>query len=182
VGNGDIPPAESQPRLFDRGKMKKYFLTNRFKLFLASIWLGPLLTLIPLFAYMFLLINEMAIFYLTMGVVGISDLLHALFMIYSEKLIVSENGVRYNSAYFSIDAKWADVVSISKRNWWFFKLDSLIVEEPEIKMKSLSSSLLVSLLRARTSKRSIPLGCFSDNWSDSELGQQLKQYAPYLFQ
>ncbi len=28
----------------------------------------------------------------------------------------------------------------------------------------------------------IPLSIFSENWCDSELGQQIKQYAPHLFQ
>ena len=160
--------------------MKKYYLTNRYKLLFGSIWLTPLILIVPmciLFYSLFPLTTWMLMAILFIG----GEILSAIYRVYSEYLILSESGIVYHTALNSTKANWADVEKVPRFPWWFFKTDGLFVIQPEFKSKSLSFSSLFD--KSWMNKRHfIPLGIFSENWRDAELVQQLKQCAPHLFQ
>ena len=58
------------------------------------------------------------------------------------------------------------------------RLEGLYVRQNLINIKVGNNWELLSFLK----RVFIPLSCFADNWSESELGQQIKQYAPHLFE
>jgi hypothetical protein len=159
--------------------MKKYYLTNRYKFLFGSLWLGPLIIIIPMCILSYSLFTKTTWMLMTILFIG-GEIVSAMIRVYSEYLTLSENGIIFNTAHNKTKAAWSDVEKTSSSLWWFFKTDGLFVIKSEFNSKSLSFSSLFdkSWLNRR---RFIPLGIFSDNWRDSELGQQIKQYAPHLF-
>lgn len=162
--------------------MKKYYLTNRYKLLFGSIWVSPLIIIIPLcILFYFSLLKAGTVIISGLFVVG--EIRSAVHRTYSEYIVISQDEITYHTALSIIKANWANVEIIKTSRWWFFKPEGLIVDNSEVKMRSFVSSVSLSLSRSfMSSKRFIPLSAFSENWRDSELGQQIKQYAPHLFQ
>jgi len=162
--------------------MKKYYLTNRYKLLFGSIWASPLIIIIPLcILFYFSSPDNGVIIIFSIFVVG--TILESIHRIYSEYITVSQDGIMYHSMYSTIKANWTNVETVKIGRWWLFKLQGLILDNPEVKMRSFVSSVSLRISRSFiSSKRFIPLSCFSDNWRDSELGQQIKQHAPHLFE
>jgi hypothetical protein len=160
--------------------MKKYYLSNRYKLLFGSLWLSPLLFIIPLCIGMYSLLPTEAWIFMSILLTG-GEVVSSIIRVYSEYLVISENGIKYNTALNKTKANWSDVEKISPFPWWFFKTDGLFVIQPEFRSKSLSFSSLFDK-SWMNKRRFIPLGIFSENWRDSVLGQQIKQYAPHLFQ
>jgi len=156
--------------------MKRYYLTNRFKLIVACIWSSPLIFITP----MFLIFNRddlwLLLFY------GVAQTLGSMYMVYSNKITLSDTGIEYSNGLNSVSTEWEAAESISL-GWYLTKQETIIINEPVIKRKtvSISSLLTGSISKNRIPKSFIPLECFADNWRDSELGQQIKQYAPHLF-
>ena len=60
----------------------------------------------------------------------------------------------------------------------------MVVDQSNVKIKNwtINANSYPSVLEAYPQNIAIPLSCFSNNWRDSELGQQIKQYAPHLFE
>jgi hypothetical protein len=145
----------------------------------GSLWLGPLIIIIPMCILSYSLFTKTTWMLMTILFIG-GEIVSAMIRVYSEYLTLSENGIIFNTAHNKTKAAWSDVEKTSSSLWWFFKTDGLFVIKSEFNSKSLSFSSLFdkSWLNRR---RFIPLGIFSDNWRDSELGQQIKQYAPHLF-
>lgn len=158
--------------------MKKYYLTDHYKIIFGSMWLFPLIVVIPLFILFYLFAMPIR-FWALMSVLAIlSSVVGAIRMAYSEYIILSESGLTYHTFAFSIMANWGNMETITSGKWWFFKQEGLISVNP--KMES-EASLAVNIAKGGDIKRFIPISCFSDNWRESELGQQIKQYAPHLF-
>jgi len=91
------------------------------------------------------------------AIIGIAFSYDALF----KKLTISESGIEYQAFLQHFFLSWDQVEGIPAR--FSFKV---LIE------KSLNGKR----------KRTISLYQFTDNPIDSELGQQIKQYAPYLFE
>ena len=103
---------------------------------------------------------------------------------YDEKhIIVSEEGIIYNSPRVVFMAKWQDLERLSSGWHERIKQEGLIVDKLKLKTKNLFQQLLSKeFFLRKSSKAFIPLSCFATNWRDSKLGQQIKQYAPHLFE
>jgi hypothetical protein len=97
-----------------------------------------------------------------------------LYKIFFERIIVSKNGVEYYSFGFSIKASWNAVMSTGFHQMKLYKFDGLFVDKIQSDIKNPFGFL---------DKREpfIPLTMFDKNWRTSELGQQIKDYAPHLF-
>jgi hypothetical protein len=89
--------------------------------------------------------------------IGIAFMYDALF----KKLTISESGIEYKAFLQHFIFSWNEVEEIPTR---------------------LSSKVLIGKLSNEKKKRAISLYQFIDNPINSELGQQIKQYAPHLFE
>jgi hypothetical protein len=137
--------------------MKKYYLKKRFLLIFAGILTLPLIFIIVLAIYTYLSepdpswIGFLAFF-------GILEIISAVLMISSLNLVISESGIVYNLLFrVSVKANWAQVKTISTLRSRFGEQEYLIVE-----------------------KGLIPIEWFAENWRESEIGEQISQYAPHL--
>jgi hypothetical protein len=80
------------------------------------------------------------------------------------RLIISSEGLTYKSFSTDWTAKWSGELSFGTLQRPFFKIEGIYVP---YQMKG---------------RRFIPLSQFADNWRTSELGGQIKQHAPHLFE
>ncbi len=159
--------------------MNKHYLTTHYKLLFGSIWLSPLLFIIPLCILVYSVMPT-TFWIVISSIFVIGEIFSATYIVYSEHLVLSEDGITYHSALSNIQSKWLDAETIKPGQWWFFKPEGFIVDNPETKMRNPLSSASRRLWG--NSKRFIPLSCFASNWRDTELGHQIKQYAPHLFE
>ena len=119
------------------------------------------------------------IFPLGLGVYQLTNLVNY----YDKKhILVSEEGITYNSPRVVFIAKWQDLEKLSPGWHEQIKQEGLIVDKLKLKTKNLLRQLPSKEYFPRKSPKAfIPLSCFANNWRDSELGGQIKQYAPHLF-
>ena len=95
-----------------------------------------------------------------------------------QRIVVSENGVEYYGVGFAIEANWKNVKKVGYD--WISGDEGLYIDK----------SLIVTKTRYFNFKPYkgfrdtfvVPISRFAENWRDSELGQQIKQYAPHLFE
>lgn len=99
------------------------------------------------------------------------------FRINHEKILLSPNGIDYRAFAYEVSAEWNELKMIEKDPALLSNLEWIITDSKKIKNKLLLWQLL------RWERRNyIPVYLFAENWRDSELGQQIKQYAPHLFE
>jgi hypothetical protein len=111
---------------------------------------------------------------------GLLYLLGKFLLLGSERVILLPDGIIYVKHDRTVFSKWAELTNIEKRYYYFFRIESLCAREPslhEINRKPSSS-----IKRQKEQPVFIPISIFADNWCESELGQQIKQYAPQLFE
>ncbi len=102
-------------------------------------------------------------------------------------ILVFEDGIQYRDGGLFVDAKWSELTELQEKQYlYFWKQSGVIVSNPtthEVQL-SLVTKLAYSLENPVRIKNSafIPLSFFIDNWRDSELGKQIKQCAPHLFE
>ncbi|MFT3892621.1 MAG: hypothetical protein QM730_13380 [Anaerolineales bacterium] len=101
----------------------------------------------------------------------------SLYYIAHEKIIVSEKGIEYRTLAFAFEVNWADIDELSYH--WF--REGLLIEKDAIKPRFIYRTTYVTLMGFGQSAF-IPLSSFSNNWRNSKLGQQIKQYASRLFE
>lgn len=155
--------------------MKKYLLTTRYKLLhmIFGVIVSLAIAALPLQFNEILSINF---------VLSILIIFSSIYWIKKENLSVSEEGIEYNGPDIAFETKWEYVENISV-GWHFpFKVEGIVVDKSLIRVKKMSFGLTKRYPTWGFSQIVfIPVSCFSNNWRDSELGQQIKQYAPHLF-
>ena len=159
--------------------MKKYYLKKRNRLFLAGISALPVLLAIAIFGFLFLSeFNQGWVISLFIFAIVI-EIFHSVWMVFSVYLLIWEDGIKYNLYNRAMTARWTEIEGVSRTA----KTENLIVNKPPYNKAKMPFSLFSSnALKKMTKKSYIPLSWFADNWRDSELGQQIKQYAPHLFE
>jgi hypothetical protein len=107
-----------------------------------------------------------------------------MFNYYDKKHInINDTGVEYNSARVVFQAEWQDLEKISFGWHEQIKQEGIVVDKLRLKTKNSFQELpSKEFFLANSTKVFIPLSCFSETCRDSELGLQIKQYAPHLFQ
>ena len=98
-----------------------------------------------------------------------------------EAICISDKTIEYRRLGSAFEVYWNDIEKIS-RNLYFYIQDCLIIDKADIRITE--SSMFGYPFHYNLfdfQKVFIPLSCFSENWRESELGQQIKQYAPHLF-
>lgn len=138
--------------------------------------------ILGVYLYIFRGVFCFQISFLGLGLVGIYFTLQKM---RNEHIVIAEKEIEYHSPGIIIVTKWENAEKIS--NYWHngFRHECILVDNSKIVIKKWSSFLgrtIPAPFESFSSKTIIPLSCFSENWRDSDLGQQIKQYAPHLFE
>lgn len=162
--------------------MNSYYLTNRSTYIYFAVSLLALVAFFGLFFYIFPKVHFLQLYLLGLGLLGIYNLVQK---IRNEHIVVSEKGIEYYAPGVIFETGWKSIERISK--YWHngFRQECLLVDSSQIRMKKWSFFLgrnLPTPFGFTLKKTLIPLSGFSENWRDSELGQQIKQHAPHLFE
>jgi hypothetical protein len=88
-----------------------------------------------------------------------------------EKIIISDEGIEYQALGVNIYAKWNQVMIME--NWGFRKVDVIPVGKRNIKRNLIGA--------IGHYDNSIPIFRFGTKWRNTDLGKQIKKYAPQLF-
>jgi hypothetical protein len=98
-------------------------------------------------------------------------------------IVVSEKSIEYNTPKVMFQAKWQDFEKLSSGWHEQIKQEGIVIDKLKLETKNAFQQLpSKEYVLSKSSKAFIPLSCFSENWRDSELGQQVKQHAPHLFE
>ena len=110
----------------------------------------------------------------------------ALFFIYSgiesyssvfQKLIVTSEKLEFKGFRFDLSVDWSSTRQTGLLKHLFYKHDGIYIDKTEdIYSISFPGAVYSSV------KAFIPLSMFESDWRDSELGQQIKHYAPHLLE
>jgi hypothetical protein len=93
-----------------------------------------------------------------------------------EKIIVYPKEIQYQALGYTTNINWLGLKRTGKSRQGAFVLDGIFVPYSPENIKIWLPGVFFK------NGDFIPLSMFSDNWRDSELGQQIKQYAPHLFE
>ncbi|MBI5935246.1 MAG: hypothetical protein HY867_16215 [Chloroflexi bacterium] len=93
---------------------------------------------------------------------------------YRESIILSEKGIEYNSFGYVVGVKWESMKRLGFRWDDNYRSTGVFASEYSVTKKIWSPNMFKEVF--------IPLSKFSNNWRDSDLGQQIKQHAPHLFE
>lgn len=102
--------------------------------------------------------------------------LFLLYRSYFERVVISSTGIQYYVFGYSIRTDWEKLM----------RMKGQLGRDPDdfyliYSMDNVQKWFwLPKFLIPR--KKTVPFHLFSNNWRDSELGQQIKQHAPHLFQ
>jgi len=94
---------------------------------------------------------------------------------YTEKLVVSPDGISFERMGLFIFVKWADMDHIGFRRVLRISYEGIFVPREKVVLKGFESFWVFG------KEITINLFNYSDDWRNSELGEQIKQYAPHLF-
>jgi hypothetical protein len=114
------------------------------------------------------------------GIIGICIAFFAIKNMISEHVTLSNSGIEYHRLGLTFHAKWEDTREINIH--WFapFEQEGIFIDDDLVRITEWRSGSYKAY-GGWGAKVFIPLSKFSDNWRNSELGQQIEQYAPHLF-
>jgi hypothetical protein len=153
--------------------VKTYYLTSKFKILYVAISILLILVLVLIFKTSFP--------YICLGIYSILILLFTFKNITDEHVELSINGIEYHKFGLTLNVKWENIEKINE--YWSipFRQEGLCIDPDQIRITEWWLGSYTSH-SGWSRKVFIPLSTFADNWRDSELGQQIKQYAPHLFE
>jgi hypothetical protein len=157
-----------------------YHITSRYKNLALTANILLSLAILGIAAYFsvagciftFLLVIEVFNFFITLRTLE------------QESITITDKTIEYQKLGSRFEVHWNDIERIS-RLWYArygIKQDCLVFNKS--KVRTLDMYFLGSLYSVRIlnpQEAFIPLSPFADIWRDSDLGQQIKQYAPHLF-
>ena len=99
------------------------------------------------------------------------------------RIVVFKKGIKWYRSGFIYWTRWEYIAKISHRFYGLsiqegFVVNKLMIHFRKWGIGNITSPWNILFLKSRPF---IPLSCFSNNWHTSELGQQIKEYAPHLF-
>ena len=157
--------------------MNSYYLTKYSKRIYSTTLLIAFLAFSGLCFYLLQDIIYMQIFFLEFGLFSI----YAVFQkIKNEHIVLAEQGIEFHTPGVIFETRWEDIKHISKYWHFGFVQECLVIDNSRIRMRKWYGHIPAPIFSSM--KTLIPLSSFSENWRDSELGQQIKQYAPHLFE
>lgn len=161
--------------------MNSYFLTRRHKYSYAILFtLGNAIFV----TFLFYVARNFTCLYVYFIGLGIINTFFIFQKIRNEHIVVLEKGIEYHSPGIIVEANWEDFETITFYWYQGARNECLLIDNSHTRLKKWSFPARyppTTLLESLRQKTIIPLSCFSENWRDSELGQQIKLYAPHLF-
>ena len=151
--------------------MNIYYLTSKFKIVYAIISILVFALLFKIFAPN----------YICLGIYGSFILLTSFKNIVSEKIVISDKGIEYHRLGLTFNIKWENIEEINTHWSVPFKQEGLYIDPDLIRITEWWSGSYKAY-GGWGRKAFIPLSKFSEDWRNSQLGQQIKQYAPHLFE
>ncbi len=104
----------------------------------------------------------------------------AILMAYSAiqiRLVTSPEGIEYYQVGYSVRTTWDNLAQIGAIPAGRIMVEGLILREPALFV----DKWLAGVKYIQTRGQLIPLSLFKRNWLDSELGEDIRKYAPHLF-
>ena len=95
-----------------------------------------------------------------------------------QRIVVSGTGVEYYGIGFALEANWKNVKKAGYD--WISGDEGLYIDKSLIVAKTRYFNL--KPYKGFRDTFVIPTSGFAENWRDAQLGQQIKQYAPHLFE
>ena len=162
--------------------MNSYYLTKHAKRIYSITSLIASAAIISLFVYFSRNLLCMQLYFLGFGIFSI----YALFQkLENEHIVLIEKGIEYNAPGVIFETDWESIEQVSNHWRHGYVHECLVVDNSRIRIRKWTFFLggrNIPTPLFSFEKTIIPLSCFADNWRDSELGQQIKQYAPHLFE
>jgi hypothetical protein len=161
-------------------KMEKYYLTPRYKLLYSYI---GVLSFLP-FLVLLYWIRRVPVFNVFLLIIILVTGLRYVYWIRKENISISALGIVYDTPGLILETDWANIQKISRCWRFLIRQDCLVVDQSNIKIKhwAIYANSYPSVLKNYPQNIANPLSCFSSNWRVSNLGQQIKQYAPHLIE
>ncbi len=153
--------------------MNKYYLTSKQK---TRYVIMSMLSIL----FVLWIVRIFTPSYICLGAYCIVFIFFTFKNIISEHIAVDDKGIAYHRFGLTFNAKWENIKEINM-NWAIpFRQEGLHIDPDLIRITEwwLGSYTANS---GWSRKAFIPLSAFSESWRESELGQQIKQYAPHLF-
>jgi hypothetical protein len=101
-------------------------------------------------------------------------------------ILIFENGLKIRDAGGVVEARWDELTEIQEKRFFLWKITGLFVLTPtrnEIPLSIYKRGLNTISFPINIQRSAfIPLTLFADDWRNSDLGQQIKQHAPHLFE
>jgi len=160
--------------------MNSYYLTSRSNYIYFGFSMVALVTIIGLFLYFFRNTLCFQVYLLGCGLYSVYILFQKL---RNEHVVVTQKGIEYFAPGIILEVDWESIEKISSHWRYGFQHECLLVDNSRVRMKKwhVFNSGVPTPINFLSAKTIVPITCFSENWRDSELGQQIKQYAPHLF-
>jgi len=151
--------------------MNTYYLTIKYKILSAVLPVAVML--------FFFQTTQSDLF--CFGVISIGIIFFSIKNIISEHITLSQDGIEYHRLGLTFNTKWENVRELETQ--WFppFEHEGISLDPDQIRITEWWSGNYTGY-GGWSRKSFIPLSKFSENWRDSELGQQIKQHAPHLFE
>jgi len=117
--------------------------------------------------------------YVCLGIYGAFILVASFKNMVSEKIGISDKGIEYHRLGLTFSTKWENVRKLDTQ--WFppFEQEGISLDPDQIRITEWWSGTYTTC-GGWSRKSFISFSKFSANWRDSELGQQIKEYAPHL--
>ncbi len=103
-----------------------------------------------------------------------------LYNFLKEQLIVNKDGIEHNSFGYKLRSNWTNAQSIKTAGILGQISGVYVIPNTVDNWLKLPIKWLVNI--NQQGEYFVPLSIFDTNWRDSELGGQIKQYAPHLFE
>lgn len=163
------------PSLFlrlEKRSMKTYHLTLLWKVILVLI---PNLAIALIMTALAYFIRFFIIVYAVFGVIW---LVMAIYVTNNTRIVITRKGIEYYVPLnFAYEVEWGNIIEIGY--YWF--REGLFVDKTSIEIIYDIRRMYAALMDFGQYSF-VPLGIFANGWRKSELGQQIKQYAPHLFE
>jgi hypothetical protein len=158
--------------------MKTYYLTSFWKYY--SFLSGSILLWFALGVITYQ--GKHFDFLFLVSMLCLADTALAFHNIPASRIVISKYGVAWHSLGFTLSTSWEHIASISHRVYGLSIQEGLTATRLKLQIHKIGIGYLPTPWQIPPFRPFIPLSCFIENWRDSELGGQIKQYAPHLFE
>lgn len=151
---------------------KTYYLTTKWKVVTFIFHTIYFIALLGIFSYF---ISIFTVVYIVMGSIA---LISSIYELNKVRIIINPQGIEYHVPFtFVYEVTWNEITEIEVYGF----RECLFIDKDLVKV-IYSRGEIYATYMGFGQFAYIPVSAFSENWRVSELGLQIKQYAPNLFE